>query len=247
LAGLIRETTVKIRNRFLVRTAGFTLARTARLLVKSLAGGYRPLGPNLDPAHLVGGTDRYIYSIWHENLLIPAAGFGHPDLAVLVSKHADGQLLAAIARYMGMTIVAGSTRRGGVDALRRLVDGQAPWRHLAVTPDGPRGPRRVLQPGILFVAAKTGMKIVPCGIACSRVWRLKSWDRFAVPKPFARALELTAEPIAIPLTVGPNDLEPYRFQVQGEMDRLQAIADYWAVTGVLDRSITSHQTARLAA
>ena len=238
---------MKIRNRFLVRAAGFTLARTARLLVKTLGGGYTPLGPDLDPAHLTAGSDRYIYSIWHENLLVPAAGFGHPSLAVLVSKHADGQLLSAVARYMGMTIVAGSTGRGGVNALRRLVDSDAPWRHLAVTPDGPRGPRRVLQPGILYVAAKTGMKIVPTGIACTRLWRLKSWDRFVVPKPFARALELSAEPITVPPTVGPDDLEPYRERVQAEMDRLQSIADHWAATGVLDRSQTPSPTARLAA
>jgi lysophospholipid acyltransferase (LPLAT)-like uncharacterized protein len=118
---------------------------------------------------------------------------------------------------------------------------------LAVTPDGPRGPRRVLKPGIVFVAAKTGMKIVPCGIACSKVWRLKSWDRFAVPRPFARALELTAEPIAVPSDVGPVELESYRLRVQGEMDRLQAIADHWAVTGVLDPSIRSSTDDRLAA
>jgi len=238
---------VKIRNRFLVRAAGFTLARTARLIVKSLRGGYRPLGPNLNPANLVGGPDRYIYSIWHENLLVPAAGFGHPDLAVLVSKHADGQLLAAIARHMGMAVVTGSSGRGGVDAVRRLIDAGASWKHLAVTPDGPRGPRRVLKPGIVFVAAKTGMKIVPCGIACSNVWRLKSWDRFAVPKPFARALELTAEPIAVPSAVGPVELETYRLRVQAEMDRLQAMADHWATTGVLDPSIPSSRDDRLAA
>jgi lysophospholipid acyltransferase (LPLAT)-like uncharacterized protein len=215
--------------------------------VKSLRGGYRPLGKNLDPAHLAGGSDRYIYSIWHENLLVPAVGFGHADLAVLVSRHADGQLLAAIARYMGMTVVTGSSGRGGVDALRRLLDGGAAWKHLAVTPDGPRGPRRVLKPGVVFVAAKTGMKIVPCGVACSRVWRLTSWDRFAVPKPFARALELTAEPIAVPSAVGPVELESYRLRVQAEMDRLQAVADHWAATGVLDPSIPSSTVDRLAA
>jgi lysophospholipid acyltransferase (LPLAT)-like uncharacterized protein len=237
---------VKIRNRHLVRFAGYTLARSARLLVRSLSGGYSPLGPNVDPASYTG-PDRYLFSIWHENMLLPAVGYGHPSLAVLVSRHTDGQLLAAVAKYMGMKLVTGSSGRGGVEALRQLIDDKAPWRHLAVTPDGPRGPRRVIKPGIVFIAAKTGMKIVPTGVACTRVWRAKSWDRFVVPKPFARALGITAEPIAVPPDVGANDLEPYRLKVQAEMDRLQKVADHWAATGVLDPLHTAPHTARLAA
>lgn len=224
---------MKIRNPYLVRFAGFALARTARLLVRSLRGGYTPLGPNLNPACLTG-PERYLYSIWHENILLPAVGFGHPDLAVLVSRHADGQLLASVARYMGMTVISGSSGKGGVDALRRLVDEKAPWKHLAVTPDGPRGPRRVIKPGIIYVAAKTGMKIVPCGVAIRTTWRLNSWDRFVIPKPFSAGLGVTDQPIEIPPTVGANDLEPYRLKVQDEMDRLQAVADHWAATGILD-------------
>ncbi len=237
---------MKIRNRHLIRLAGYTLARSARLLVRTIYGGYTPLGSILNPAHLAG-SERYLYSIWHENLLLPAIGFGHPDLAVLVSRHADGQLLSSVARYMGMTVVVGSSGRGGVDALRRLVDDKAPWRHLAVTPDGPRGPRRVIKPGIIYIAAKTGMKIVPCGVACSRAWRTKSWDGFVIPKPFSHGIGVTAEPIEVPSNLGPNELEPFRLRVQFEMDRLQAVAEHWAKTCTVDLSVVPPPAVRLAA
>jgi hypothetical protein len=237
---------VKIRNRHLIRLAGYSLAGSARLLLRTIYGGYTPLGPNLEPTRATG-TDRFLYSIWHENLFLPAVAFGHPDLAVLVSRHADGQLLASVARYMRMSVVYGSSGRGGTVALRRLIDDRATWRHLAVTPDGPRGPRRVIKPGIIYVAARTGMKVVPTGVACTKAWRAKSWDRFMVPKPYSHAIGLTAEPIVIPPTVGTTDLEPHRLRVQAEMDRLQAVADHWAETGVLDPARVPSSTVRFAA
>jgi lysophospholipid acyltransferase (LPLAT)-like uncharacterized protein len=225
---------MKIRNPRLVKIAGYVLARSGRLLIRTMTGGYTPLGPNVNASEYAG-PDRFLYSIWHENLLLPAVAFGHSSVAVLASKHADGQLIATVARYMGMRVVVGSSNRGGTEALRQLVDPDAPWRHLAVTPDGPRGPRRLVKPGIIYVAAKTGMKIVPSGIACPRSWRLKSWDRFVIPKPFSHAIGVSAEPISVPPTVGANDLEPYRLQVQNEMDRLQAIVDHWAETGEIGK------------
>ena len=82
--------------------------------------------------------DRFIYCIWHENLLLPAARFGGPDLAVLISKHADGQILGGLITAMGMEMVQGSTNRGGVEAVRNLLRVDVRWRNLAVTPDGPR-------------------------------------------------------------------------------------------------------------
>ena len=129
---------------------------------------------------------RTSFSIWHEYLLLPTIQFGGPDLAVLISAHADGQVLGGLIRMTGMDMVLGSTNRGGVEAVRQLVQPDAPWRNVAVTPDGPRGPRRVVQPGIVYIASRTGMKVVPIGVGYDRPWRVGSWDRFAVPKPGSR-------------------------------------------------------------
>lgn len=224
---------MKIRNRHLLRAAGWAGTRAARGLFRTLRFDYRPLGRPLNPAALPAG-DRIIYCIWHENLLLPTLYFGRPDIAVLVSKHADGQLLGSLVKSLGMGMVEGSTNRGGVDAVRKLVGENVPWRHLAVTPDGPRGPRRVVQPGLVYVASRTGMLIAPIGVGYRRPWRAGSWDRFAVPKPFSVARCVTAEPLAVPPGLRTADLEAYRLRVQAEMDRVNTLAERWADGGRLD-------------
>src|SRR6187399_26914 len=98
---------MKIRNRHVVRAAGRLAAVVAKSLVHSLSFRYQPLGPDLGDGRLAL-SDRFIYSIWHENLLLPAARFGGPDLAVLISAHADGQVLGGLISAMRMEMVTGS-------------------------------------------------------------------------------------------------------------------------------------------
>lgn len=215
---------MKIRNRRLIAAAGWLGTRSLRVLFRTLRFQYQPLGPDCAPAEL-GRSERLIYCIWHENLLLPTLTFGCPDIAVLISRHADGQLLGSLIGHLGMGLVEGSTTRGGIEAVRKMIHEDAPWRHLAITPDGPRGPRRVVQHGLVYVASRTGMRIVPVGVGYRQPWRFTSWDRFALPKPFSRALCITDEPIAVPPSLRAADLEPYREQVQAEMDRLNALAE----------------------
>ena len=219
---------MKIRNRRLVAAAGWLGTRVARGLFATLRFEYRPLGPSCAPPDIPSG-DRIIYSIWHENLLLPTISFGCPEIAVLISKHADGQVLGALITSLGMGMVCGSTNtgrnRGGVEAVRKLVAPDNPWRHLAVTPDGPRGPRREAQPGVIYIASRTGMKIVSVGVGYRRPWRAGSWDQFALPKPFSRAVCVTDEPIFVPPGLKAVELEPYRLRVQADMDRLNGLAE----------------------
>jgi lysophospholipid acyltransferase (LPLAT)-like uncharacterized protein len=150
---------------------------------------------------------------------------------VLISNHADGKILGSLIHSMGMGMVCGSTNRGGVEAVRKLTRPDVPWRHLAVTPDGPRGPRRVVQPGVIYVASRTGMKIVPVGVAYTRPWRAKSWDAFAIPKPMTKAVCVTPEPIVVPDKLKSDGLEEYRLKLQAEMDRVNSLAEEWIETG----------------
>lgn len=229
---------MKIRNRRLVAAVGWLGSQAVQLLHRSLRFTYHPLGPRLNPAAVPPGG-RMIYSMWHENLLLPTIGFGDQGLAVLISQHADGQVLGSLITAMGMHMVRGSTTRGGVEAVRQLTHPDAPWTHLAVTPDGPRGPRRVVQLGIIYVASRTGMKIVPIGVGYHRPWRAGSWDRFAVPRPFSRAVIVTSEAVAVPGSLRVAELEPHRRRVQAEMDRLNAIAEHVAETGKFDPGETA--------
>jgi lysophospholipid acyltransferase (LPLAT)-like uncharacterized protein len=223
---------MKIRNRHLIRLGGWAGTRIANGLVRSLRFQYHTLGYNFDPATRTSGQ-RSLAAIWHEHLLLPAARFGGPDLAAIVSQHADGQILASLLKSKGMQLVLGSTSRGGVEALRNMTRAETTWQHLVFTPDGPRGPRRVVQQGIIYTAARTGLPIVPVGIGLSSCWRLKSWDRFAIPKPFSRGRILTGAWIHVPPEARREKLEAYRLIVQNEMDRMTALAQQWAETDQL--------------
>ena len=100
--------------------------------------------------------------------------------------------------------------------------------HMAITPDGPRGPRRQLQPGLVYLAARTGLQIVPAGIGYRRPWRMKSWDRFALPRPWTCATCVTAEPIRVPTDADRLELERFQQLVEREMARVSALAESWA-------------------
>jgi hypothetical protein len=157
-----------------------------------------------DPTtHPTEGTQRCIYALWHETLLFPTWLFSHCNIRVLISRHRDGEYITRIVQRLGYEVIRGSTTRGAVPALREIMRGD---KHLAITPDGPRGPRRVLQQGTAYLAARTGMPIVPVGTALSRAWRARSWDQFVLPKPFARAACYLGPPIHVPATLGDAEL-----------------------------------------
>jgi|YNPBryunderm2012_1023409.scaffolds.fasta_scaffold36202_1 lysophospholipid acyltransferase (LPLAT)-like uncharacterized protein len=223
---------MKIRNRHLIRFTGWLGSWAVRGLIGSLRFDLYVSGAAVAPAWLPADCpQRYLYAIWHENLLLPAVKFGHPDLAVLISKHADAQILGSLITAMGMGMVLGSTNRGGIEAVRQLISGNAGRKHLAITPDGPRGPRRVVQPGVIYVASRTGMQIICVGVGYQHPWRARSWDRFAIPRPGTRARIVCSDPIIVPPGLRSEGLEKYRQIVQAEMDRLNDLAEQWAETG----------------
>jgi hypothetical protein len=127
-------------------------------------------------------------------------------------------------------VARGSTTRGGVEAIRRLLT-EGKHQHLAMTPDGPRGPRRRVQQGMIYLAARTGLPIVPVGFGFHRPWRLRSWDRFALPRPWSRGTCVTSAPIFVPAEVGKDQLETYRSQVESAMEVVSEAAEQWAETG----------------
>jgi hypothetical protein len=112
--------------------------------------------------------------------------------------------------------------------------------HLAITPDGPRGPRRRIQPGSIYLAARTGLPIVPFGIALDRPWRMRSWDRFALPRPWSKAACVTGQPIQVPENLDKDGLEKYRLLVENQLNELTAAAEHL----VKDARASSVQGAR---
>ncbi len=153
----------------------------------------------------------FIYAFWHQRLLLFTYTHRFQGVTVLISHHADGDLIAKTVEGLGFFTVRGSTTRGGGQALfqlksRRGVD-------LAVTPDGPRGPRHELKAGTIYLAALTGYPIIPATVSYERFWQFGSWDGFMVPRPFTRALVQVADPFPVPRDAV-NDVEPYRRKLE---------------------------------
>src|SRR5260221_14636430 len=119
MAGLrdwARMLSMKIRNPWLIRAIGWTAARVVRLWVRTLRYEDQPLGQDVDPCQ-PNLSERYIYAFWHETMLLPACHYGRPDIAVLISQHADGELIPAVCRHRGFQLARGSTAgRGRVEA-----------------------------------------------------------------------------------------------------------------------------------
>jgi hypothetical protein len=129
-------------------------------------------------------------------------------------------------------VVAGSSTRGGVRAVKQMLQ-LGRHSHLAITPDGPRGPRRQLQPGLVYLASRTGLGVVPIGVGLDRPWRLRSWDRFAIPRPWSRGTAVIGAPLRVPPDLSAAQLEPYRQSIEAELQRVSALAEEWAETGRL--------------
>jgi len=132
-------------------------------------------------------TERsFIWALWHGHLLPLLWHHRGLGVMVLVSEHRDGEVVARAAESLGYGLIRGSTTRGAERALISLVRELQAGHQVAITPDGPRGPAEKFAPGALIAAQRSDSFILPVAVSASRSWRLRSWDRFMIPKPFAK-------------------------------------------------------------
>jgi lysophospholipid acyltransferase (LPLAT)-like uncharacterized protein len=190
---------------------------TIRIRVASLDGASHPA----DPAQR-----RLFYCFWHEGLLAPLRT--RIKIQMLISQHADGELITQVCRWLGFDVIRGSTTRGGSEALLAMMRNSDRAAHLGITPDGPKGPRRKLQLGMIFVASETGLPVVPVGIGFTHAWRANSWDRFALPRPFSTICGVVSEPIAIPPGLDRAGLNSWRETVERRLSEVTELAEVWA-------------------
>jgi lysophospholipid acyltransferase (LPLAT)-like uncharacterized protein len=165
----------------LIRSMGLTL-RTRRMGLENLARARKVKG-------------NVIYAFWHGRLLPLSYLHRNEGINVLVSTHQDGEYITRVIHGLGFETSRGSSTRGGTAALRDLIATASRGVDLAITPDGPRGPRERCQPGVIFLARKLGLPVVPVSICYRPSLRLKSWDRFMIPLPFAGGIEVYGEPV----------------------------------------------------
>ncbi|MCP4266309.1 MAG: lysophospholipid acyltransferase family protein [Candidatus Brocadiaceae bacterium] len=152
-----------------------------------------------------------IYAFWHAHILVPTCVGRNLGAKVLVSQHRDGEYVAQTVRCLGNDVVRGSTTRGGARALLSMIKKVKEEKvSLAITPDGPRGPRFVVQAGVITLGQKTRYPIIPVMVHHSKCWELPSWDRFCVPKPFSKVVLIYGDPIMIPPKLEKFEVEVYR-------------------------------------
>jgi lysophospholipid acyltransferase (LPLAT)-like uncharacterized protein len=169
-----------------------------------------------------------IWTFWHCHILSLAWNHRRRGVVVLVSQHGDGETITQVIHRLGYGTVRGSTTRGGVRAALEMARLGRAGFPLSVTPDGPRGPRHVVQPGIVLIAQRSGLPVVPLTAAMRRGKRLASWDRFEIPAPFSRILVLVGEPITVPAEIAEADRPAWTARIQQALDLLEARAEAWA-------------------
>lgn len=163
------------------------LARTWRIRVVN--GGYL-----LD---LRRAERPFIFALWHGHLLPLLWHHRRQGVIILISEHHDGELVARAAESLGYGLIRGSSTRGADRALISLVRELNAGHEVAITPDGPRGPAETFAPGALVAAQRSDSFILPVAASADRAWRLRSWDRFVIPKPFARVTIAYATPTKV--------------------------------------------------
>ncbi len=171
---------------------------------------------------LVAGGTGFACMLWHETLLPLLWHHREARAVIVVSQARDGQYLSDFAESIGYRLVRGSSSRGAVGALIAAARELERGTIVALTPDGPRGPRRELKPGVLAAAQRAGVPVLPVYAEVKSAWRLDSWDRFCIPKPFARVRVA----YGTPLRVGPGaeQLTAAVGQARLSMDEVERMA-----------------------
>jgi len=176
-----------------------------------------------DRAGVVGRrvTENYIGALWHNRLLVfpfvLRRFLPQRHGAALISASRDGDLIADVVQRFGYDVIRGSSSRLGTSALLHLTGVLMSGSDVVITPDGPRGPAYELGPGIIFLAQKSGAAVVPMNLEYSHCWRLGSWDRFIVPRPFAKVRVLINRPYRVTATTTPEEFESERVSLQNAM------------------------------
>jgi lysophospholipid acyltransferase (LPLAT)-like uncharacterized protein len=195
----------------LIRVLGVTL-RVNRVGFERV-GRARPVAGNI------------IFVFWHGRLLPLTYIHRNEGINVLVSTHQDGEYIARVIHGLGFGTSRGSSTRGGIRALRGLIQAGAERLDLAITPDGPRGPREKVQPGVIYLAKRLGLPVIPLGVSSRPSLLLKSWDRFMVPLPFARCTVVYGEPVLYDGDVSESALTDARTDLEMRLHEVTKEAD----------------------
>lgn len=168
---------------------------------------------------LIRSGGKVIYTSWHQRMSYHFHHMGPRHLTMIISNSRDGEYASRVAHWLGFKDVRGSSTRGGTTAIMQMTRMVMEGEPGGVLTDGPLGPARVVKSGAVFMARNTGATLIPLLWGADRCWTLNSWDRYLIPKPFARIAVCYAEPLWIPPSAKGEELEDYRRQLEDTMNR----------------------------
>ena len=168
----------------------------------------------------ISAQGRVIIAMWHESIAFASYYLRKESFCALASQSFDGEIAARLVCAFGHTVVRGSTTNGGSAALRGMADVLGGGRNITLTLDGPKGPRHLAKPGVAILSARTRAFIMPVAFSAEPAHRLKSWDQFPIPLPFARIRVLFGPALPPPDSDSPENVEAGRLQVQFNLNAL---------------------------
>jgi hypothetical protein len=196
------------------------------------------------------GSKGNIYCFWHEDLVFLGGLISHTGAHVLISRSRDGELISRVMQRLGFKPIRGSTSRGGANAAREVMR-LGPQANLGITVDGPRGPRRQMQSGAVYLASRTGMSLVAIGVGYDRPWRAASWDRMAFAWPFSRAVVSASAAVQVPPDLEGDALRQHCQQWESILHQTSARAEQqvqqWVASGIRPSEAAAAEPNRKAA
>ena len=185
---------------------------------------------------LIDGGEPFVFAFWHERILLlcPLVRLPRNGVAVLISNNRDGELIARVVRRLGATVIRGSTtkarrkgavEKGGAQARREAAAYMDAGGAIALTPDGPRGPRREAQAGVAVLSSLAGAPVICAAYSTSGGRKLRSWDRFLLPRPFSRGAYVFAPPLPPPPRSDEAAVEAHRREIERTLTAVTDRAD----------------------
>lgn len=206
------------KQRIVIRLAGLLLYWLILVIGKTVR--FTVIGAeNIDP------RNPQVVCFWHNRIPIGTYFFRRRGIVVMSSRSFDSEYIARFIQRFGYGAARGSSTRGARAALIQMIRAVRTGRSAGFSVDGPRGPVYVAKPGALLLAAKTGAPILPFSVTLEHCWRLRSWDRIEIPKPFTRAVAIIGEPFHVATGTEPEEQSLFQRALEEVRDRGDAIMD----------------------
>ena len=222
MPAILHNSAYSFKDRLLLEVVSWLL----RTVVAVIGATLRIKTSCTEHAEFVGeGAKGVIWALWHGRMFVPLYAHRDQGTCVLVSQHRDGELIARVLLSFGYNVVRGSTTRGGSRALAEMVRKARKGSAFAFTPDGPKGPARKVQPGVIYLAQRTGMPIVPVAGSAKRKKIFDSWDGFLLPMPFSRACVVLGEPLSVGRDLSAGALKALAKDLENRLNAATTAAD----------------------